>query len=246
MALDSEGNWERQNDRRRGSTRAESMRMRVTVRLSLGSRWITPTSLGWLLERIQIISIGSSMTRSQECRQTLHRRCLPSGRRPARMFQPRRAGRMLSLLVDRRTGSIPAVITFPHNVSTPLQTHGWLNFWMRANAKTLFAEAVSVPRLPVATVVDSNKGVEHLFWDSEVRFDRNGLRTVGGAWGKWDELCEREETYRRLGFWSKRVTDLSNGPSANYQASPCAVVAGFLQQANVDTTTRSSTVMNQW
>jgi hypothetical protein len=36
--------------------------------------------------------------------------------------------------------------------------------------------------------------------DSEVRFDRTGLRTVGGAWGKWDELCEREGTYRRLGF----------------------------------------------
>ena len=70
----------------------------------------------------------------------------------------------VDLLVDRRTGSIPAVINFPHNSSTPMQTHGWLNFWMRANAKTLFKEAVSIPRLPVATVVDSQKGVEHLFW----------------------------------------------------------------------------------
>jgi hypothetical protein len=106
----------------------------------------------------------------------------------------------VDLLVDRRTGSIPAVITFPHNSSTPLQTHGWLNFWMQANAKTLFAEAVSVPRLPVTTVVEPTKGVEHLFWDVEVRFDRAGLKTVGGAWGKWEELCGREETYRRLGF----------------------------------------------
>lgn len=70
----------------------------------------------------------------------------------------------VDLLVDRRTGSIPAVINFPHNSSTPLQTHGWLNFWMRANAKTLFAEALSIPRLPVASVVDSKKGLEHLFW----------------------------------------------------------------------------------
>jgi hypothetical protein len=70
----------------------------------------------------------------------------------------------VDLLVDRRTGSIPAVITFSHNSSTPLQTHGWVNFWMRANAKKLFAEAVSVPRLPVATVVDSHNGVEHVFW----------------------------------------------------------------------------------
>ena len=104
----------------------------------------------------------------------------------------------VTLLVHEETGSIPAVITLGWNPSRSLQREGWTNLWMQSNAKALFSEAITIPRLPIASVVDSSKGVERVFWDSEVRFDRAGLKTVTGPWAPWKDICEREETWQPL------------------------------------------------
>ena len=105
----------------------------------------------------------------------------------------------VKLLVDKATGSVPAIITLGWNKGTSFQSREWGNFWMSANARTLLEQNLQVPRLPMTSVIDPLSELERVFWDSEVRFDRAGMKTIGGTWGKWDDLCEREGTYRPYG-----------------------------------------------
>lgn len=112
-----------------------------------------------------------------------------------------RSWKHMSLLMDKQTGSIPAVVNLGWNRGSLFQIRRWTNLWMQAEAKGLFAHAVSIPRLPVTSVLESSKDVEHVFWDSEARIDQSGMQTVTGLWGNWSDLCDREETYQS--FWSR-------------------------------------------
>ncbi len=94
----------------------------------------------------------------------------------------------------KETKAVPAIVSFPYS-RTGFQGAHWTDFWMHPEVKSLFQEALAVPRLPVTSVCDSN-GIEHTFWDPSVRFDRAGILTTDNAWADWDEICEREDTWQ--------------------------------------------------
>lgn len=99
----------------------------------------------------------------------------------------------VSLLSDVTSGAVPIFINFPWK-TTKFQRQEWTNFWLQPHMKALLDESLTVPRLPVASVVEPN-GIEHTFWDASVRFDRDGVKTVEGIWAPWNDLCERQETW---------------------------------------------------
>jgi hypothetical protein len=102
-----------------------------------------------------------------------------------------------TVVAHAETKTIPAVVNFPHNTTKSQKDH-WKDFWMTQHAAILWAENVAIPRLPVASVVDVN-GIEHLFWDASVRFDRAGVRTTEGAWAEWGDICDEDSTFQPAG-----------------------------------------------
>lgn len=107
----------------------------------------------------------------------------------------------VSLIVDEKTKSIPALINFRWDEATEpstLQRSGWDNLWVRPHAQALYEAQQSLPKLPFASVVDG-RGVEHVFWNPETRLERNGIHTTSGAWLEWANICDVEWTQKMLG-----------------------------------------------
>ena len=97
----------------------------------------------------------------------------------------------VQLLSDKRTKSIPALINFKWGTEdvSPLQRSGWKKLWMHSHVRQLFEAQQEVPRLPIASAVDGN-ATDHIFWNRELRMDRDGANTVGGVWVPWNDICD--------------------------------------------------------
>lgn len=108
----------------------------------------------------------------------------------------------VKLLASKATNSIPALITFslsqndtdPSPSSPSLQESGWTNLWPHPHACTLYQAQLSVPRLPLASVVDGT-GVEHIFWNPETSRNRDGVKTFGEDWVDWKDLCPHDDEF---------------------------------------------------
>ena len=105
------------------------------------------------------------------------------------------------LLVDERTNSIPPMINFewyePKEDVSLLQEREWKKIWQQPYAHKLYEEAMTIPRVPLVSVVDDS-GVEHTFWDHETRLDRAGAKTISGVWQSWLSTCGSAETWKHL------------------------------------------------
>ncbi|KAK5127325.1 hypothetical protein LTR85_006664 [Meristemomyces frigidus] len=102
----------------------------------------------------------------------------------------------VNLLVDQNTQSIPAIINLGGEASA-LQKEGWNKVWMYHHFRELWAAHLSIPKLPLAGVVDG-RGVEHTFWNPDTRLERDGARTFAGDWVAWADLCDADSTWKAL------------------------------------------------
>lgn len=101
----------------------------------------------------------------------------------------------VSLLVDKRTKSIPAIIN--HGTGSTLQSTSWSELWMHAHARELYEAQLSVPRLPFAGVVDGS-GVEHIFWNPDTVRERDGARSFAKDWIAWADMCNHSTTWTAM------------------------------------------------
>lgn len=94
----------------------------------------------------------------------------------------------IQLLTSKRTGSVPAII----NVEADQQSNkkgglDWRTLWLHDYLHQLWDAQNEVSRLPLISVVEGT--TEHVFWNQELRMDRNGAQWRGDGWKWWTDHC---------------------------------------------------------
>lgn len=94
----------------------------------------------------------------------------------------------IPLLTSKRTDGVPAII----HVAADQQADSkagldWRTLWLHSHAKQLWEAQNDVSRVPLMSVVEGK--TEHIFWNQELRMDRDGANWLEGGWKSWSDHC---------------------------------------------------------
>ena len=110
------------------------------------------------------------------------------------------------MFTNAQTQSIPVMVRTNSTDYPNVRERQWSRFWLRPFARKLFDAYMTVPVMPIASVID-NEGVEQVFW-SPTNGEKAGAKDADGKWYNWHDLCRGEDLAGKLfgdqlGEWKK-------------------------------------------
>ncbi|GAB7322284.1 hypothetical protein MBLNU13_g03264t1 [Cladosporium sp. NU13] len=102
----------------------------------------------------------------------------------------------LEMFTNAQTQSTPVMIRTNSTDYPDVRERQWSRFWLRSFARKLFDAYMTVPVMPIASVID-NEGVEQVFW-SPTNGEKAGAKDADGKWYNWHDLCKGEDLTAEL------------------------------------------------
>lgn len=110
----------------------------------------------------------------------------------------------LEMFTNAQTHTSPVMIRTNSTDFPDVRERQWSRFWLQPYARKLFDAYMTVPLMPIASVVD-NEGVEQVFW-SPTNGEKAGAKDADGRWYSWHDICKGEDLAAeifgdKLGEW---------------------------------------------
>jgi hypothetical protein len=102
----------------------------------------------------------------------------------------------LEMFTNAQTHSTPVMVRTNGTDYPDVRERQWARFWLRPFSRKLLDAYITVPVMPIASVVD-NEGVEQVFW-SPTNGEKAGAKDADGRWYSWHDICKGEDLAEEL------------------------------------------------